>query len=562
MKTFLSFALFLTYFAVNYATAQSSPASLERRVDSLFAKLNTTESPGAAVVVVKDGKVVLRKGYGMANLEHKVPITPTTVFDIASVSKQFAGMAIAMLVKQGKISLKDDIRKYIPELPQFGHTITVDHLVHHTSGIRDWPGTLALAGWVTGDVTSFEQILNMAYNQKDLNFEPGSEYAYSNTGYNLLVELVQRVTGEPFRKWTQANIFQPLGMKDTHFQDDHTEVIANKAYGYERRSDGTFRTIHDGLTGLGSSSLYTTVDDLAKWVINFDKPTVGGSAVLEQMQQTSPLNNGKKNNYAFGLLTGEHRGLKTIDHSGGWAGFNTFLVHFPEQHFSVVVLMNHTITSSGQAAYQLVDMYLADKLTPRSKDNEAKKMASKAVDVPQSVLDEYVGTYRLGTAWYVTIARKGNQLTSYATQEEVVPTQTLSQSSIWVPAYGDSIVFKRDAGGKVTGFQYHGMNCPRVADSSRPTDLTEYLGEYYSDELKTFYSVTQKDGKLAMKHRRHGTLNLTHAWKDDFRGQEWFLRGVEFYRDSSGKVAGLLVSQGRNRNQRFTKQDIALTSQK
>lgn len=251
--------LLLVLLSIGSACAQQPPDGRAAKVDSLFAHLHKTTSPGLAVLVVQDGRVLLRKGYGMASLEHQIPITPATVFDIASVSKQFAGMAVAMLAEGGKISLDDDIRKYIPELPDFGHKITISHLVHHTSGLRDWPGALSVAGWRMDDVISFEQILTMAYRQRDLNFTPGSEYAYSNTGYNVLVEMMQRVTGKSFREWTDTHLFAPLGMHDTHFHDDHREVVVNKAYGYEQAGPGSFRALHDGLTALGSSSLYTPV---------------------------------------------------------------------------------------------------------------------------------------------------------------------------------------------------------------------------------------------------------------------------------------------------------------
>ncbi|UCD24748.1 MAG: beta-lactamase family protein, partial [Gemmatimonadota bacterium] len=216
---------------------------LQLQVDSMFHEYDRTDSPGWAVLVVQDGEVVLSRGYGMANLEHQVPIRPNTVFDIASVSKQFAGMAISMLVERGDISLDDDVRQYIPELADFGHTITIRHLVHHLSGLRDWPGTLAVAGWRMDDVISFDQILTMAFNQDALNFEPGAEYSYSNTGYNILAEVVARVSGQTFREWTDANIFRPLGMTNTHFHDDHTEVVPNRAYGYHRASSGQFHAV-------------------------------------------------------------------------------------------------------------------------------------------------------------------------------------------------------------------------------------------------------------------------------------------------------------------------------
>ena len=257
----------------------------------------------------------------MANLEHQVPITPTTVFDIASVSKQFAGMAISMLIERGDIALDDDVRKYVPELPDFGHTITIRHLVHHVSGLRDWPGTLAVAGWLMDDVISFDQILTLAYNQKDLNFEPGAEYSYSNTGFNVLAEVVARVSGETFREWTDSQIFKPLGMNDTHFHDDHTEVVPNKAYGYARDSEGNYHAVPNGLTALGSSSLYTTIDDLAKWVTNFETKNVGGEEVVERLFQRGVLNDGTQIGYAFGIGVGRYRGLRTYSHGGSWAAF-------------------------------------------------------------------------------------------------------------------------------------------------------------------------------------------------------------------------------------------------
>jgi len=287
------------------ATAQASQDPQARRVDALFARFNERPSPGLAVAVVRDGKLLLSTGYGLANLEDRVPITSSTVFDIASVSKQFAGLAVAMLVEQGKVRLTDDIRKYIPELPDMGQTITVDHLLHHTSGLRDWPGTLGVAGWRMDDVISFDQILTMAYHQTTLNFKPGDEYTYSNTGYNLLAEMVARVTGQSFRAWTDAHLFKPLGMTSSVFRDDHTLVIPHRARGYARQPDSTFRQTPNNLMALGSSSLFSTVDDLAKWVMNFDDPVVGGRNAMAMTRTRGMLNNGSRIPYAFGISHGQ-----------------------------------------------------------------------------------------------------------------------------------------------------------------------------------------------------------------------------------------------------------------
>ncbi len=557
-KKFLSCLLLITALlsvASSEPAVQKAQDSRAERVDKLFAELDNTESPGIAVLVVRDGEVQLRRCYGMANLEHKVPITPDTVFDIASVSKQFCGMAISMLIEQGKIALQDDIHKYIPELPDFGQAITVDHLVHHTSGIRDWPATLALAGWRMDDVISFDQILTMAFNQQDLNFKPGEEYSYSNTGYNLLAELVKRVTGKNFREWTDENIFQPLGMKNTHFQDDHTELVPNKAYGYARGKDGKFSAVPNGLTALGSSSLYTSINDLARWVMNLDNQKVGGKAVIERMVAQGVLNSGRKIDYAFGLSVGKYHGLKRISHGGSWASFRTYLVHFPDERFSVVVLLNYSPSNSNRAAYDVVDIYLADKLKPRPKTPK-KKEEPKPVKVPITILDEYVGTYRLGEAWYVTISRGGDSLMTQATAEDIYPMMATSEKRFWVKDYNAPIVFEPDKEGNVSHFLYRGMTCPKLEDvpAPGPEQLAELTGEYKSEELKTFYSIILEDGKLVAKHRRHGTIDLTYAYKDDFRGGVWFMRSVEFYRNDAGKVAGFKVTQSRSRNQRFIKQ--------
>ena len=248
----------------------------------------------------------------MANLEYDIPIVPTTIFDIASVSKQFAGFAIATLLHEGKLSLDDDIRMHLPDVPDFGTKITIRHLVHHTSGLRDWVQSLVIAGGQMDDVISFKHILKMVRRQKELNFEPGTAFLYSNTGYNLLAEIVEKITGDSFREWTDANIFKPLAMTNTHFHDDHEMIVKNRAYSYLPVKDDGFKNAVNNLTALGSSSLYSTVEDLSKWILNFDDAQIGGQAVIEQMHQRGVLNNGEQISYAFGLDIGEYRALQTV----------------------------------------------------------------------------------------------------------------------------------------------------------------------------------------------------------------------------------------------------------
>jgi CubicO group peptidase (beta-lactamase class C family) len=543
-----------TFAAIPALPAAQVPASIERRVDSLFAEHTNGVRPGLAVAVVRDGKVLLRKGYGYADLEHRVPITPSTVFDVASVSKQFAGLAVAMLAQQGKVKLTDDIRKYIPEMGDVGHTITVDHLLHHTSGLRDWPGMLSLAGWRYDDVISFDQILRLAYNQRSLNFAPGAEYMYSNTGYNLLAEMVRRVTGKSFRDWTDEHLFRPLGMNDSHFQDDHTRLIPNRALGYARRPDGTYANMADNLTALGSSSLFSTVDDLAKWITNFENAKVGGQAAMALTRTRGVLNDGTSIPYAFGIAHGVYRSVPLVNHSGSWAQFVTFVVHFPAQKFGVVVLANTSRVDPGRAAYDLADIFLESELGPKLTVTQSGS-AGPTVQVAPAVLNRYTGLYRLGPGWYVRIRRDGNELKTQATREPEAPMTAQADTLFWVDAYRAPMIF-RATNGQPTTLTYRGRTTPKLDEVAplSPTQLAEFAGTYESGEVDTRYIVELKDGGLVLRHARHGIIPLSRLWKDDFTGTAWFTRSIEFQRDGSGRITGFMARiDDRSRDIRFTR---------
>lgn len=368
-------------------------SSLTAQADAIFANFGD-DTPGAAVAVVRDGEIVFRAGYGMANLGHGIRIGPETVFDVASVSKQFAGMAVAMLVEAGEIDLDAPVRTYLDEIPDFGVPLTVRHLVHHVSGIRDWPATLAVAGWRMDDVISFDQILRMAWSQRELNFPPGAEYSYSNTGYNLLAEVVTRVTGGSFREWTGEHIFGPLAMTSTHFQDNHAEIVPDKAQGYAGSRD--FFAAPNGLTALGSSSLHSSVDDIARWLINFDTHRVGGTAVVERMRTRGVLNSGDTIAYAYGLSRGEYRGRETWAHSGSWAGFRTYVVHFPELRAGVVVLSNSGVYNPSRASYRVADLFLEDALGPRPAPEAPARNQDDTTEEPTPTaveLEAYTGIW-------------------------------------------------------------------------------------------------------------------------------------------------------------------------
>ena len=548
----LVYLVAMTFGVALPATALSQDAAnLERRVDSVFSDFTKGVSPGAAVLVVRDGQVVFRKGYGYADLEHRVPITTSSVFDVASVSKQFTGLAVSMLIDQGKIGLKDDIRKYIPELNAFDPPITIEHLLHHTSGLRDWPGMLTLAGWNSGDVISFDHILRFAFAQKTRNFISGAEHTYSNTNYNLLAETVARVTGRSFRAWTDSNLFAPLGMRASHFRVDLGEVFPNRVWSYVRTRDSSWAIATNGLLAQGSSSLFTTADDLAKWLMNFSTRTVGGNSAVDRMLQHTKLNDGSEIKYAFGVVTDDWRGQRMITHNGGWAGFSTYVVWFPEIRGGVVMLANTPVNPDG-LGMAVSNIFFASHLAP---PKAADAPVATQVGVATALLDEYAGVYKLGPGWYVRIRREGGELRTQATMEPEYPMVAVSTKEFRVPQYGNrTMTFVRDSAGRIASLSYQGNGgraSPRVSGTERPLNPNDYVGDYESDELSVRYNVFVRDGNLMIGSFRRGSFRLTRAFGDDFRSVTF---AVEFQRDASGRVTGFLANAGeRNRNIRFVR---------
>jgi CubicO group peptidase (beta-lactamase class C family) len=547
-----AYAIALTFVGALPASAVAQDAAtLERRADSLFSDFTKGVSPGAAVVVIRDGQAVFRKGYGYADLEHRIPVTTSSVFDIASVSKQFTGLAVSMLIDQGKIGLKDDIRKYIPEMYAFDPPITIEHLLHHTSGLRDWPGMLTLAGWNSGDIISFDHILRFAFAQKTRNFASGAEHTYSNTNYNLLAETVARVTGKSFRAWTDSNIFVPLGMRASHFRVDVGEVFPNRVWSYGRTRDSSWAILSNGLLAQGSSSLFTTADDLAKWLMNYSTRTVGGNSAVDRMLEHTKLNDGTEIKYAFGVMTDDWRGQRMITHNGGWAGFSTYVVWFPQIRGGVVVLAN-TPTNPDALGIALSNIFFAAHLAPQ-KTADAPTVAQ--VGVATALLDEYAGVYKLGPGWYVRIRRDGNELRTQATMEPEAAMVAVSSKEFRIPNYGNrTMTFVRDSTGKVSSLSYQGTPgraSPRMSSTERPLNPNDYVGDYESDELSVRYNVSVRDGNVMIGSFRRGSFRLTRAFGDDFRSQAF---AVEFQRDPGGRVTGFLANAGeRNRNIRFVR---------
>ena len=383
-------------------TAVSPPAyaqdeSYALRVDSVFAQYDNTRSPGCAVGVIRDHDWILKRGYGMANLELGVPITPTSVFRIGSVSKQFTAASIVLLAQQGALSLEDNIRNHLPELREYAAPITVRHMLNHTSGVRDYLTLMSLAGKRDDDFYTDDDVLAMIARQEELNFRPGDEYLYSNSGYFLLAEIVERTSGMTLREFAQRNIFAPLDMGSSHYHNDHREIVPNRASGYAPTPDGGFRISMTTLDMIGDGGVFTTVEDLLQWDRNFYHRSIGRERFNDELLTRGILNSGDTLGYALGLGHRAYRGLPVVSHSGGFVGFRAEMMRFPTQRFTVICLCNVSNARPTTLAYRVADIFLEDVLGEATPSTGAGTPPQQEAGTPRSLTPAearaYVGEF-------------------------------------------------------------------------------------------------------------------------------------------------------------------------
>jgi CubicO group peptidase (beta-lactamase class C family) len=434
-------------------------------VDEVFSDLTKAGSPGCALGVYRDGKIVYAKGYGLANLEQNVAITPQSVLDIGSTSKQFTAASILLLEKQGKLSVNDDIRKHLPEIPDYGQKITILQLLNHTSGLRDYLTLMELAGINIDGVTTDEDALQMIVRQKALNFAPGSEWLYSNTGYFLLSIIVKRASGKTLREFAAENIFTPLDMNHTQYRDDHRSLIANRAMAYDaKEKGGGYRLDVSYFEQTGDGAVHTSVEDLQKWDENFYSGQVGGKDFLTEIQEVGKLNNGKLLLYAKGLHIEDYRGLRTVSHGGSWGGYRTELLRFPEQHFSVACLCNLGSANPSKRAHQVADVFLGDLMNPRSAKAQAedKEKSLEVVELTTKSLDAFGGDYwsdELRVTYHFARVKNWLRLTVLGadgiTRSTSIPPDDLvagNNDVFRITGSEIAIHFARDSKGEVNGF--------------------------------------------------------------------------------------------------------------
>lgn len=538
--------------------APAAPVSPAAGTDAIFAEWNRPDTPGCGVAVFRDGAIAFQKGYGQANLELGVPIGPDTVFDIGSTSKQFTAAAILLLERDGKLSLDDDVRKYVPELPDYGQTITLSHLLHHTSGLRDYIEVQLLAGIAFDDYSSDRQTLALLSQQKAPNFAPGSEYVYSNTGYFLAAEVVKRVSGRSLAQFARERIFAPLGMRDTRFRDDHALPVRGRASAYGRAEVPHGRTPPTGIERyridlpnwdqVGDGSVLTTLADLQRWDENFYRPVVGDEAFLARLQQPGKLADGEPIEYALGLVIGEHRGLKTVAHGGAWGGYRAQLLRYPERHLSVATLCNVATADTEGLAQRTAELWLG--LPPESGAAGGERPTAA---VPAAAMQRWAGVYR-------------NPKTGSLRRVE------WSDGALELHAFGDSFPMRplghdeyEVEGGPIAGLSFRdpGRGRPRVATQlagGRRTDfeqlatvrpdaaaLAAYAGDYRCEELGRDYRLSVIDGALHRADPRSAPVRLDPLERDSFTQGGLTFR---FQRDAAGAIEAVSLDVGRVRDLR------------
>jgi CubicO group peptidase (beta-lactamase class C family) len=430
---------------------------LTDKVDELFKPWDRTDLPGAAMGIFKDGRIIYARGYGAANLEYALPWSPQNPSRIGSISKQFIAMCIAILAEQGKLSLDDEIRKFFPDWPEHNGPITLKHLLHHTSGVREYLTLVELMGKPEGSgyVYTPNELVKTLLRQKELNFKPGERYSYSNSGYFLLSEIVSRVSGMKTSTYAKKYVFAPLGMGSTHFHDDPNLIVKNRAYGYSPKKGEGFRIDIVRLKVIGDLGVFTTIEDFLRWDQNFyeNKLGKGTQDLINMMLTQGKLNNGEVLPYALGLNISLYGGLRTISHGGSAVGYQAQYMQFPDQRFSIVILSNLSNFAPGRIARKIADLYLADQFTepptPRQRERSSEKRP-RPITLSSSQLQKYAGNYysdELDITYALDVENNELILKLRETSNTLVPYSL--DSFGWERR---KLEFKRNREDKITGF--------------------------------------------------------------------------------------------------------------
>jgi CubicO group peptidase (beta-lactamase class C family) len=528
----------------------STEELLAKKGDDFLEQWNKTDQPGCAVGAIKDGRLVYKRGFGLANLDYDVPNTTTTRFTVASVSKAFTAMSVALLAQQGKLSLDDEIQKYVPEMPKYEAPITIRHLLSHTSGIREYEALVFFGGLNPDNDLSDKMVLNILTRQKNISFKPGTKYQYSNSNFFLAGVIVGRVSGKSLREFADENIFKPLGMKNTLFFDNRFEVVKNRAQGY-RVNPGSPMRVRSSLDDLvGDGGIMTTIEDLYLWDQNFYEPKVGTKELIAQITAPGTLNNGQKIGYGFGLFHTSYKGLPVIKHSGNQGGFRALIAWFPEQKFTSIALCNNTAILPKQIVEKLADIYLEGQFKPVPLPKNVTDGLPPAIELSEAQLTRYAGTYaHTETGRYFKLTMKNGKLVNSEFFSKEVAVKAVSENRLLVVVgNGVTELFPvLDKNGAVSEVRIKNddgtsdVYFPAKAPVASPEKLSEYAGVYYSEELAADYRIVLKGNSLRLQFGETFDAPINSLYADTFAGPGGQVR-FSFTRDEKGTVMGFIFN--------------------
>jgi CubicO group peptidase (beta-lactamase class C family) len=527
------------------------------------------EAPGIAVGMIRDGELAFSASAGQAHLSHDVPFSVDIRSNIGSVSKQFTAMAVLLLEQDGKLSLDDPVTKHLPEIPEFEHTVTLRHLLTHTSGYREFFNTMAMKGvrFEEGDMVQQEDIIHLVQRQPELQNEPGGTFNYNNTGYQLLADIVAKVSGMPFPEFLDERIFQPLGMTNTLVRPNRLAVVDHSAQGYTM-TDGQYREGFDLPGAVGAGGIYTTLEDMARWMDNFDTHEVGGAEAYEKMTTPYVLASGDTTNYGLGLFIQEQRGLKRIQHGGADLAHRAVMTYFPELDAGLVMMSNNA-TAGGDIPTDIINLFFGDDMEPAADETGDEKTGEGAAASDTSAFDPasmtpedfetFTGRYELNNApgFVLSFSQEDGTFYTQATgqpQLEIRPTGPRSFELLAVDAQLEFSNIEDGAAQNVTlfqnGMEQVGTRLNGEAWDPSPEELQAFTGRYFSDELQTTYTLVVEDETLVLTHARLDDISLTPGGEDEFSGA-MPVTTVTFERNESGEIVALLAGSGRSTDIRF-----------
>lgn len=526
-----------------------------QEIDSVFSEWNSLEAPGCALGIIKDGQLIYSKGYGLANMEYDIPITASSVFRIGSTSKQFTAACIILLAQQGQLNLDDTLKSFFPDFPEYAEKITIRHLLNHTSGIRDYLQLSYLKGFEDDDYYDDDTIMAWLINQNELNFAPSDEYLYSNSGYWLLGQIVNKVAGMNMAEFAKKEIFEPLGMNNTHFHNDHTQIVKNRASGYVPNGEDSYQISMTTLDMIGDGGIFTTINDIKKWDDSYYSSKVLNKEFWNMMTQQGVLNNGEVIDYASGLMIGTYKGLKTIRHGGAFVGFRAELLRFPDQRLTIAIFANRGDANPSRKANQVADVLLKGEFV----EVETKIVEKPKIEIPTEEFkpNQLEGNYEIQLGVSLKLSIKMDSLNVFQSwNKSSYNIIKVSGNTFQIPKNEDiRFTFSNLKDGLTQTLMISQSGRETLATRKEEIDtsnirINDYLGSYYCKELDVTYNFEIVDGNLNVRiGSRQSVIDYAINDTDEITMEFGLLR----FQRTNGSISGFTLDSGRVKNLKFEK---------